>query len=396
MKIACLTSGGLAPCLASTIGALIEKYHSRFTEFEMIGYLHGYKGLLLGNSISFNPELKSNAGILHSFGGSPIGNSRVKLSNTNDCIKNGYIKKGEDPIEVAASQLVKDKVDILHIIGGDDTNTTAGELLSYLKNNSHNTIIVGLPKTIDNDIIPIQQSLGAWTAAEQGAIFFDNISNENTTSSRQLIIHEIMGRHCGWLAAYTAYEYQNKLKKKKFLPDILISQERWGIDAIYIPEMEINFDQEIHRLKKLMDKKDCINIFLSEGAGIEMIINELENSDQKINKDAFGHIRLDEINPGVWFSEQFGKRLNAGKILIQKSGYFARSAAPNSKDLNLIKNSVEVAVESATQKLNGVIGIDEENNNLITCIGFDRIKGGKTFNVKLDWFQTLLKEIGQL
>ncbi len=396
MKIACLTSGGLAPCLASTIGGLIEHYHRRFTEFEMIGYLHGYKGLLLGNNISFSPEIKSNAGILHNYGGSPIGNSRVKLSNMKDCIKNGYIKEGEDPIEVAASQLVKDKIDILHTIGGDDTNTTAGELLSYLKNNGHDITIVGLPKTIDNDIIPIQQSLGAWTAAEQGAIFFENISNENTTSSRQLIIHEIMGRHCGWLAAYTAYEYQNRLKKKKFLPEILISQDRWGIDAVYIPEMEINFEQEIRRLKKLMDKKDCINIFLSEGAGIDMIINKLEKSGHKINRDAFGHIRLDEINPGVWFSKQFGVRLKAEKILVQKSGYFARSAAPSTKDLNLIKNSVEVAVESAIQKINGVIGINEENDNILSCIAFDRIKGGKPFNVKLDWFQTLLKEIGQL
>jgi len=313
-----------------------------------------------------------------------------------DCIKNGYIKEGEDPIEVAASQLVKDKIDILHTIGGDDTNTTAGELLSYLKNNGHDITIVGLPKTIDNDIIPIQQSLGAWTAAEQGAIFFENISNENTTSSRQLIIHEIMGRHCGWLAAYTAYEYQNRLKKKKFLPEILISQDRWGIDAVYIPELEINFEQEIRRLKKLMDKKDCINIFLSEGAGIDMIINKLEKSGHKINRDAFGHIRLDEINPGVWFSKQFGVRLKAEKILVQKSGYFARSAAPSTKDLNLIKNSVEVAVESAIQKINGVIGINEENDKILSCIAFDRIKGGKPFNVKLDWFQTLLKEIGQL
>ena len=145
-----------------------------------------------------------------------------------------------------------------------------------------------------------------------------------------------------------------------------------------------------------MDKKDCINIFLSEGAGIDMIINNLEKSGHKINRDAFGHIRLDEINPGVWFSKQFGMKLKAEKILVQKSGYFARSAAPSTKDLNLIKNSVEVAVESAIQKINGVIGINEENDNILSCISFDRIKGGKPFNVKLDWFQTLLKEIGQL
>ena len=62
-------------------------------------------------------------------GGSPIGNSRVKLSNTNDCIKNGYIKKGEDPIKVAASQLVKDKIDILF---GENTNINVLDQYEHL------------------------------------------------------------------------------------------------------------------------------------------------------------------------------------------------------------------------------------------------------------------------
>ena len=69
-----------------------------------------------------------------------------------------------------------------------------------------------MPKTIDNDVFPISQTLGAWTAAEQGAIFFENIVNENTTSDRQLIIHEVMGRNCGWLTAYTAKIYKEKLE----------------------------------------------------------------------------------------------------------------------------------------------------------------------------------------
>ena len=112
----------------------------------------------------------------------------------NDCVKNGYIKDGDDPLKIVADQLIEDNVTILHIIGGDDTNTSAGDLLKYLKNHNYNLTVVGLPKTVDNDVFPIQQTLGAWTAAEQGAIFFENVSNENTTSSRQLIIHEVMGR----------------------------------------------------------------------------------------------------------------------------------------------------------------------------------------------------------
>ena len=143
-----------------------------------------------------------------------IGLSRP---NTKDCIDKKYIKKGENPLQVAANQLVKDGITILHTIGGDDTNTTAADLSKFLKKNNYNLTVVGMPKTIDNDVYPITQTLGAWTAAEQGAIFFENIVNENTTSNRQLIIHEVMGRHCGWLTAATALEYRERLMNKKII-----------------------------------------------------------------------------------------------------------------------------------------------------------------------------------
>ena len=65
---------------------------------------------------------------------------------------------------------------------------------------------------------------------------------------------------------------------------------------------------------------------------------------EEVERDAFGHVKLDLINPGLWFAEQFGKRLKSDKILVQKSGYFARSAAPNGEDLDLIKRSATMAV----------------------------------------------------
>ena len=171
MKIAFLTAGGIAPCLSASIGALVENYNKVEPEAGLIGYLNGYRGLLLGKKIDFPASVKENVHILFRFGGSPIGNSRVKLANIEDCIKHGYIQEGEDPLEVAAKQLVQDKVDILHTIGGDDTNTAAADLVEFLANSGHNLTVVGLPKTVDNDIFPISQTLGAWTAAEQGAIF---------------------------------------------------------------------------------------------------------------------------------------------------------------------------------------------------------------------------------
>ena len=395
MKIAFLTAGGIAPCLSSSIGALIEKYNEIAPDAELIGYLNGYRGLLLGNSIEFPDSAKTNFATLYDFGGSPIGNSRVKLTNVDDCVKRGYVLEGQDPLKVAADQLVKDKVDILHTIGGDDTNTMAAQLSFYLKENNYNLTVVGLPKTVDNDVFPITQTLGAWTAAEQGAIFFENIANENTTSTRQLIIHEVMGRNCGWLTARTAYDYRERMKQRNFIPELLINQEKWDIDAVYIPETDFDFNIECERLIKRMDEKDGVNIFLSEGAGLETIVREMESNGEEVPRDAFGHVRLDEINPGQWFAKQFTNALNAEKVLVQKSGYFARSAKPNERDLDLIKQSAFFGAEKAIIGESGVAGLDDDHGQELRLIEFERIKGGKPFDVKTDWYQSMLKKIGQ-
>lgn len=395
MKIAFLTAGGIAPCLSSSIGALIESYNNLAPEAEMIGYLNGYRGLLLGKSLRFPEEVKTNYPILYDFGGSTIGNSRVKLTNTDDCVKRGYVGENGDPIKVATNQLIKDQVDILHTIGGDDTNTMAAQLSSYLHENNYNLTVVGLPKTVDNDVFPVTQTLGAWTAAEQGALFFENIANENTTSTRQLIIHEVMGRNCGWLTAQTAYDYREKMKKRTFFPEMLIDQSRWDVDAVYVPETDFDFQKEVDRLKKRMDEKDGVNIFLSEGAGLETIVREMESRGEKVPKDAFGHIRLDEINPGQWFAKQFSGALDAEKTLVQKSGYFARSAKPNQQDLDLIKRSAFFGAEQAIKGNSGVAGLDDDHNKELRLIEFERIKGGKPFDTTVDWYKTMLNDIGQ-
>ena len=395
MKIAFLTAGGIAPCLSSSIGALIEQYAKRKPEAKMIGYLNGYRGLLLGKSIVFPESVKNNFTSLYDFGGSPIGNSRVKLTNIQDCIDRGYVNDGEDPLRVAADQLKKDNVDILHTIGGDDTNTMAAQLSNYLKENNYDLTVVGLPKTVDNDVFPITQTLGAWTAADQGAIFFENIINENTTSTRQLIIHEVMGRNCGWLTAQTALEYRKRLHAKTFLPELMVSKDKWDIDAIYIPEIDFDFKSEVDRLKKIMDKKDGVNIFLSEGAGLDTITREMESNGEVIPRDAFGHVKLDEINPGQWFAKRFSSALNAEKTLVQKSGYFARSAKSNDRDLSLIKDSAKLAVDFALIQKSGVIGKDMDENDELVLIDFNRIKGGKPFDHSLSWFEEILLDIGQ-
>lgn len=395
MKIAFLTSGGLAPCLSASIGALVAEYSAIAPEAKHMGYLNGYRGLLLGQSIDFPDSVRQNSEVLMAFGGSPIGSSRVKLTNSDDCVSKGYIREGENPLEIAAEQLIKDDITILHTMGGDDTNTMAAALSAHLAEKGHDLTVVGLPKTVDNDVTPITQSLGAWTAAEQGAIFFENIANENTTSTRQLIIHEVMGRHCGWLTAATAREYRSRLGKRRFLPELLISRERWDVDAVYVPELTIDFSAEVERLRRRMDEKDGVNIFLSEGAGVEMIVAEMEAAGEDVPRDPFGHVRLDDIQPGQWFAKQFTEKLGAEKTLVQKSGYFARSAAPNDQDLELIRKTAKLVSQFGIEGNSGVVGMDQDDGDKLGLISFDRIKGGKPFDTTVQWFVDMLNEIGQ-
>ena len=91
-KVAFLTSGGIAPCLTSSIASLIEYYKKKADNFKFLGYRHGYYGLLKNSS--FKLSVGNNRELLEmkNWGGTIIGNSRVKLSNANDCVKNGYIE----------------------------------------------------------------------------------------------------------------------------------------------------------------------------------------------------------------------------------------------------------------------------------------------------------------
>ncbi|WP_075292195.1 pyrophosphate--fructose-6-phosphate 1-phosphotransferase [Pararhizobium arenae] len=394
-KVAMLTAGGLAPCLSSAVGGLIERYTDVAPEIELIAYRSGYQGLLLADRIEITRDMREKAAILHRHGGSPIGNSRVKLTNAADCVKRGLVKEGENPLRVAAERLAADGVTILHTIGGDDTNTTAADLAAYLGANGYNLTVVGLPKTVDNDVVPIRQTLGAWTAAEYGARFFDHVSNEQSAAPKTLVVHEVMGRHSGWLTAATAQAYIKMTGEKEFVDGFMMNAQMKNIDGLYLPEMAFDLNAEAERLREVMNKAGYVTLFVSEGACLDAIVAEREAAGETIKRDAFGHVKIDTINVGNWFSKQFANLLGAERSMVQKSGYYARSAPANQDDLRLIQGMVDLAVESALNKVSGVTGHDEDQNGKLRTIEFPRIKGGKHFDTSAKWFGDVMTHIGQ-
>lgn len=393
--VAMLTAGGLAPCLSSAVGSLIERYTEVAPDVRLIAYRNGYAGLLQGDFAEVTREVRSGAGRLHDFGGSPIGNSRVKLTNVADCVRRGLVEEGDDPLHVAAEQLRRNGVDVLHTIGGDDTNTAAADLAAFLRANGYDLTVVGMPKTIDNDIIPIRQSLGAYTAAEQGAVFARNVIAEHTANPRMLTVHEVMGRHCGWLTAATAMAHHEWVRSAQFVEWEENAAARWDVHGVYVPERAFDLAEEAGRLRAIMDEHDGVNLFVSEGAGREDIVYAMEAAGEDVPRDAFGHVKLDAINPGEWFARRIAADIGAEKVLVQKSGYFSRSAPANDADRGLIRACAHHAVDAGLRGESGVVGQDEERGDELRVIEFDRIKGGKHFDIGARWFVELLEDLGQ-
>merc|ERR1712083_1036507 len=134
------------------------------------------------------------------------------------------------------------------------------------------------------------------------------------------------------------------------------------VHAVYLPEIPVNLDCEAARLKSILDAHDCVNIFISEGAGVKDIVAKMEAEGKTVERDAFGHVKLDMINPGKYFADTFSSLIGAEKVLVQKSG---------------------------------VIGMDEDQGDILRCIEFPRIKGHKPFDITVPWFEHMLHDIGQ-
>jgi pyrophosphate--fructose-6-phosphate 1-phosphotransferase len=393
-KVAILTSGGLAPCLSSAVASLVEEWDRHDPSVEILGYRSGYAGVLTGDSIVIGAEIRRGSHAAHNLGGSPLGNSRVKLSNAADCEKRGLVGPGQNPLAVAAAQLVRDGVDVLHTVGGDDTAAAASELAAHLSDMGHELRVVALPKTIDNDIIPVRQSMGAATAADYGSRFAQNVIAEHSASPRSVVVHEVMGRDCGWLTAATARNYETWVREHVGIPG-LVDPASWGLHAVHVPEIEFQIDELAETLSRAMDDHGNVNLFIAEGAGAAQVIAERIAAGEKVRMDAFGHPKLDAVNVGRWIADRLGELLDAEKTLVVKSGYFARSAPANAEDRALVAACASMAVESAIAGRVGVVGEDEERGDVLGLIGFDRVSGGKTLDVTAPWVRDLLAGVAE-
>ena len=266
MRIGMLTGGGDCPGLNAVIRAVVRKGEGHY-EHEIIGYRHGWRGLVEGESVPLT--LASVRGLL------PRGGTILGTSRTNP------FKSDDGPARVLAT-VERDRVDAVIAIGGEDTLGVAHKLAGEGMN------VVGVPKTIDNDLSATDFTFGFHTAVQIATDAIDRLHTTAESHDRVMVV-EVMGRHAGWIATYSGLA--------------------GGADIILVPEKPFDIDEICGRIRHRHGRGANFSIVVvAEGATPVEGTMELQTG----TLDDFGHVRLGGI----------GNRLAAE--IEDRTGYEAR------------------------------------------------------------------------
>ena len=281
MKIAILTGGGDAPGLNPVIRSVVKV--AKENQVEMIGIKKGWAGLVELNHFPLEWEDVKN---LHSEGGTFLLSSR-----TNPI-------KMENGIKTVAENL-KQIADGLIAMGGEDTLGVANELYKNGVN------VIGVPKTIDNDLFSTDYTIGFDTAINTTVEAIDRIRTTGRSHERFMVV-EVMGRHAGWLAVHSG----------------LAS----GADVILYPEEKYNSQEVCNKIKKLKEQGQKTGIIvIAEGA------KEIEGSYTTQNEelDAFGHVKLGGAGEKLAKLIENNTGIETRHVVL---GHLARGGTPSAFD----------------------------------------------------------------
>jgi ATP-dependent phosphofructokinase / diphosphate-dependent phosphofructokinase len=293
-----LTGGGDCPGLNAVIRAVVRKGINRYGH-AIVGYRDGWRGVLDNRVTYLTPD--NTSGILHR-GGTILGSSRT----------NPF--KEEKGVERVKESLAAENIGALIAVGGEDTLGVADKLQTEGVN------IVGVPKTIDNDLAATDFTFGFNTAVE---ICTEAVDRLHTTaeSHNRVIVLEVMGRHAGWIAAYAGIA--------------------GGADAILVPEepfdIEVVCDHIRHRHRK---GRTFSIVVVAEGARPA----DSSETTQQSEVDAFGHVRLGGI--GVALEHEIEQRTGF-ETRATILGHLQRGGSPTAFDRMLATRFGIAAIDAA-------------------------------------------------
>ncbi|XP_078149862.1 ATP-dependent 6-phosphofructokinase 6-like [Carex rostrata] len=295
VKACIVTCGGLCPGLNTVVRELVCALYSIYGVTKILGIKGGYKGFYSCNTIELTPKLVND---IHKRGGTILGTSRG----------------GHDTVKIVDA--IQDRgINQVYIIGGDGTQKGASIIYEEIQRRGLKVAVVGIPKTIDNDIEVIDKSFGFDTAVEeaQKAIYAAHVEAESHENGIGLV--KLMGRNSGFIAMYAT----------------LASRD---VDCCLIPESPFYLEGEgglLEFIEKRLKENGHMVIVAAEGAGQDLIADSLRNTDH----DASGNKVL--LDVGLWLSQKIkehfsGKKRMRVNLKYIDPTYMIRAVPSNASD----------------------------------------------------------------
>lgn len=352
-----VTCGGLCPGLNNVIRSLVLQLHHGYGVREILGFTNGYQGLdpwRGSEPVPLTPEFVED---IHKEGGTVLNTSR-----------------GPVDVSVAVDNLIRRKVDILFVVGGDGTQRGGAELCKEARTRGHALAVVGIPKTIDNDVAFVTRTFGYVTAVDEAAKAIACAHTEAHSVLNGISLVKIMGRNAGFIAAGATVASQD-------------------VNFTLVPEVPFVLDGEngfLDALKKRILKRAHAVILVAEGAGQHLLAGGEEQHD------ASGNVKLKDI--GIFLRDRIEAYFKAEKIPFAlryfDPSYMIRSVPACAEDAVLCDFYARNAVHAAMAGKTGlVIG---QHHGVFTHVPIDLLaKRKKQLDLNSPAWQGALASTGQ-
>jgi 6-phosphofructokinase 1 len=313
-----VTCGGLCPGLNNVIRSLFRELHDGYGVPEILGFRMGYRGL--DPAAALEPFVLNHSMVddIHKHGGTYLGTSR-----------------GPVDIDAAVANLIARKVNMLFCIGGDGTQHGASALYEACKARGHALAVVGVPKTIDNDVRHVNRTFGYLTALEESRRVIDAAHTEARSVRNGIALVKLMGRHAGFIAAGATIANQD-------------------VNFALVPEVPFALDGPNGFLaalkRRILDRGHAV-IVVAEGAGQDLF------PDAPRRTDASGNVKLHDI--GEFLGEKIEAYFAAEDVPIRlryfDPGYQIRSRPANCEDAVLCDQFARQAAHAAMAGKTGLV-----------------------------------------
>lgn len=352
-RAAIVTCGGLCPGLNNVIRSVTRELHFGYGVKTVLGIRSGYRGLDPSRGKAPVELTEELVGDIHKQGGTLLGTSR-----------------GPVDVSIAVDFLISQKVDILFTVGGDGTQRGGNALYQEALKRGHPLAVVGIPKTIDNDVRFVSRTFGFGTAVDEAVRVINSAHTEARSVDNGVSVVKLMGRHAGFIAAAATVASQD-------------------VNFCLVPEQSFALGSLLESLEKRLAHKSHAVIVIAEGAGQDLLGKSGE-------KDASGNPKLEDI--GLFLKDAIGAHFKSRGIeMIMRyfdPSYQIRGCPANTEDSLLCDRMGRHAVHAAMSGRTGLV-ISFLHGHFVH-VPIDVIAaGGKKVDLEGELWRAVLSSTGQ-